>query len=58
MPAIYLIDDKFYINWPVFGDNVPWYPHGQLILKQGRRWEDILGVARNKLLFLIADHER
>lgn len=49
VPAIYLIDDRFHTDWPVFGDTVPWYPRGQVVLKLGRDWPAVLREAQKRL---------
>jgi hypothetical protein len=49
VPSIFVIDDKFHTNWPVLGDKIPWYPQGQVVLKDGREWTAVLEDVSRRL---------
>jgi hypothetical protein len=54
VPSIFLIDDDFHTNWPVFSDRLPWYPYGHVMLKRGRTWDSVLEDAGQQLTKILA----
>ncbi len=53
VPSIFVIDDKFHTNWPVIGDRIPWYPQGQVVLKDGREWPAVLEDVSTRLTTIL-----
>jgi len=49
VPSVVLVDDKFHTNWPMIESRSPWYPACEVLVKNGREWNEVLEQARSKL---------
>ena len=54
VPTIVVLEDKFFMIWPVGDDRTPWYPETVLVRKQARDWAQTFADARDRVRTILA----